>query len=112
MVDRLHDSGRHRATRRAVLRLYRASKQPVSDAWSRQVGERLRPLDLPALVVWGARDAYLPVAQARRQRDVFPRAEIVELPDSGHWPMHDNPDGFGNAVLPFLRRVVGSTAYH
>ncbi|MGH3648385.1 MAG: alpha/beta fold hydrolase, partial [Micromonosporaceae bacterium] len=108
----IHDSGRDRATQRAVLRLYRATRQRAVDEWSTRTAAALRGLDVPALVVWGARDAYLPVAQARRQREVFPQAEVVELADSGHWPMLDNPDGVAHAVLPFLRRVVGASAYH
>ncbi|MGH3739076.1 MAG: alpha/beta fold hydrolase, partial [Micromonosporaceae bacterium] len=87
--------------------LYRATAQRAIDEWSAGAAARLRPLSLPALVVWGARDAFLPVAQARRQREVFAGAGVVELPDSGHWPMLDAPEAVEAAVLPFLRRVVG-----
>ncbi|MGH3713691.1 MAG: alpha/beta fold hydrolase [Micromonosporaceae bacterium] len=111
-LDAIYHAGSHPETKRAVRRLYRASKQRMVDQWSAQAAARLRGLDVPVLVLWGARDAYLPVAQAYRQREVFPQAEVVELADSGHWPFLDNPDAVAGAVLPFLRRVVGSTAYH
>jgi pimeloyl-ACP methyl ester carboxylesterase len=43
---------------------------------------------------------------AEQQRQVFPRAEVRILPDSGHWPFADDPDAVGQWVVPFLRRQV------
>jgi pimeloyl-ACP methyl ester carboxylesterase len=59
-------------------------------------------------VVWGARDPYLPVSLAERQREAFPEAEVVVLNDSGHWPFADNADAVGKAVEEFLRRTVAA----
>jgi flavin-dependent dehydrogenase/pimeloyl-ACP methyl ester carboxylesterase len=106
-VDRMYDD-LDAGTRRAVLRLYRATDDP--GAMGRAHADALRPLDRPALVVWGAHDPYIPVAMAARQRDAFPSAEVAVLQDSGHWPHADDPDAVGRLVEPFLRRVVGSTA--
>jgi pimeloyl-ACP methyl ester carboxylesterase len=85
-----------------VLKLYRNTRNTEDGA--QQFATALRPLDLPALIVWGAHDPYIPVAFAERQREVFPRAEIRILPGSGHWPFADDPDAVAQAVLPFLRR--------
>jgi len=93
-----------RGIRRAVLRLYQNTLNTEGEA--RQLTEALRPLDLPALVVWGAQDPYIPVEFAERQRQVFPRAEIKILPDSGHWPFVDDPGVVAQAALPFLRRQL------
>ncbi|MCP3712862.1 hypothetical protein M3I54_39220 [Paraburkholderia sp. CNPSo 3274] len=57
--------------------LYRNSREPQGAMLG--IANALRPLDLPAQVVWGARDPYIPVAQAARQREVFPRANVVVL---------------------------------
>ena len=102
-VDRMYDD-MDAGTTRAVLNLYRATDDP--GAAGRRQAEALAPLDRPALVVWGAHDPYIPVAMAERQRQAFPRAEIVTLEDSGHWPFADDPDGVGRHVEPFLRAVV------
>jgi pimeloyl-ACP methyl ester carboxylesterase len=90
-----------RDTRHAVLKLYRNSRN-IEEA-SRQLAAALQPLDLPALVVWGAHDPYISVEFAERQRQIFPRAEIKILPGSGHWPFADDPDAVAQIVLPFLR---------
>ena len=92
------------ATQRAVLKLYRNTRNTEDGA--RQLTQALRPLDLPALVIWGAHDPYISVKFAERQREVFPRAEIAVLSDSGHWPFVDNPQAVAQALLPFLRRQL------
>jgi pimeloyl-ACP methyl ester carboxylesterase/2-polyprenyl-6-methoxyphenol hydroxylase-like FAD-dependent oxidoreductase len=95
-----YDSG----TKRAILRLYRATEPAAMQA----LVEPLRNLDLPALVVWGANDPYIPVKQANLQTNAFPRARVEILPDSGHWPFIDDPDGTARLVIPFLREQTAS----
>ncbi|BFG74300.1 hypothetical protein PTKU46_23330 [Paraburkholderia terrae] len=56
--------------RRAVLRLYRNTRETKSAMQS--IANALRPLNLPAQVVWGAHDPYISVDFAERQREVFP----------------------------------------
>ena len=88
-------------TRRAVLRLYRASHDVP--AFGRRQAALLAPLRRPALVVWGKRDPYLPWSLAERQRQVFPDAQVAILDDSGHWPFVDAPQAVRELVVPFLR---------
>jgi pimeloyl-ACP methyl ester carboxylesterase len=102
-VDRMYDD-MDAGTSRAILSLYRATDDP--GASGRVLADMLRPLDRPALVVWGAHDPYIPVEMADRQREAFPRARIEILEDSGHWPFADDPDGVGRVVEPFLRSVL------
>lgn len=93
------------ASRRAALSFYRATPPQVMERLVRP----LRALDVPALVLWGARDPAVPVEQAQRQRQSFPSAEVVVLEESGHWPYLDDPQGAAAAVIPFLERQVSSS---
>ena len=94
----------NRDTRRAVLNLYRATDNLGEAAALAHTA--LRPLDLDCLVIWGKRDPYVSWVYADLQKQTFPRAEIVLLEDSGHWPFIDNPPAV-SAVLPsYLRRVM------
>lgn len=97
MYDDL-DSG----TRQAILKLYRATDHP-GGALARQLTQALRPLDRPTLVIWGAADPYLPLHLAEQQREVFPRADVLVLPRSGHFPFADDPLTVESAVVPFIR---------
>lgn len=75
-------------TRRAVLRLYRSTTPAMMEALVKPLAAR----DLPCLVVWGTQDAYIPTAQAHRQREPFPSAQIHTIPDVGHWCFLERPD--------------------
>lgn len=97
-IDGLYDDY-DRGSRRAVLRLYRATPSDAAGA----LAAPLRALDRPALVVWGAADPYIGVEQAERQRETFPRARVVVLEHSGHWPFADDPERVAAEVVPFLR---------
>jgi pimeloyl-ACP methyl ester carboxylesterase len=97
-----------RGTRRAVLRLYRATSD--LDRLSRIAKDALSGLQVPVLVVWGKRDPYVPVRDAERQREWFPNAEVKVLEDSGHWPFADHPKALADAVIPFLRRSFSARA--
>lgn len=99
-VDRMYDDY-DSGTKRAILKLYRATSDP--DGQSRAIIDVLKAMKIPALVVWGARDVYLPAKYAALQRLAFPDAEIVTLQDSGHWPFADNPLAVSDAVMPFWR---------
>jgi pimeloyl-ACP methyl ester carboxylesterase len=95
-------------TRRAVLKLYRQTSDlsAMSERWV----AALAPHKLPALVVWGACDPYVPVRFAEMQRQFFAVERVVRLEDSGHWPMADNPAAVREAVVPFLRNRMGATS--
>jgi pimeloyl-ACP methyl ester carboxylesterase len=84
-------------TQRAILRLYRSSSPEVLA----RAGGRLGLLDMPALVVWGMRDPYLPAHFAEAYASALPDAELLELPDAGHVPWLDRPD-MVDRVVSFL----------
>ena len=102
-VDRMFDDADW-GMKRAVLKLYRAT--PDLDGLSRNLGEALKPLTLPTLVLWGDGDKYLPASYAEVQKRYF-NAEVHVMPGCGHWPMIDEPDHVRDLVIPFLRRQIG-----
>jgi pimeloyl-ACP methyl ester carboxylesterase len=92
-----------RRTRAAVIDLYRDAKKIGKD--SKQLIAPLSEQDVPALVIWGAGDSYVPPTMADRQKDPFPSAEIHILPGSGHWPFIDDPATVTRLLNDFLLRV-------
>jgi pimeloyl-ACP methyl ester carboxylesterase len=103
-VDAIYAAAKDRGTQRAVLALYRATPPDRMGA----LRDPLRALDRPALVVWGEQDPYIKTEQAWRQRETFPRAQVVVIPDAGHWPMFDQPEQVAGAVVPFLAEQLGA----
>jgi len=76
-------------TQRAILALYRSAPPEALAAAGRDLGA----LTCPALVVWGDRDPYLPARFAEGYAAALGGpAEVLHLPDAGHWPWLDRPD--------------------
>jgi pimeloyl-ACP methyl ester carboxylesterase len=75
-------------TQRAILRLYRSSPPATLAAAGAQLGR----LEMPALVAWGMKDPYIPARFGREYAAALSHAELLELPDAGHWPWLDRPD--------------------
>jgi pimeloyl-ACP methyl ester carboxylesterase len=106
-IDRLYDYF-DRPERCAVLRYYRSASQNFMTL-GRDQAKVLKPLNLPALVIWGKQDPYVPVDQAQKQKEAFPRARIAILDGSAHWPHIDNPKRVRELAIPFLRPKLSAT---
>jgi pimeloyl-ACP methyl ester carboxylesterase len=87
-----------RATRRAVLRLYRSADPDELAA----AGLHLDRLTCPALVVWGMKDPYLPGRFGEAYAERLPSSELLEVSEAGHWPWIDAP-GVVERVVGFLQ---------
>jgi 3-oxoadipate enol-lactonase len=59
----------------------------------------------PTLVVVGLRDTATPPALSYELAAGIPGASLVELPQCGHSPHIQDPDGFWQAIKPFLHLV-------
>ena len=62
----------------------------------------LRRLPMPVLLLWGERDAMIPVANADDYLAALPRGRLVRLPGVGHVPQEEAPDASAAAVRAFL----------
>lgn len=92
--------------KRAVLKLYRASKNIGGSAAA--FADAPFAQQLPACVIWGAGDPFIPVEFAEKQKRYFPRAEVHVLPCLGHWPFIDDVAAVRGPLVEFLRRQIGA----
>jgi len=86
----------------------RAIEERLYDQTWRSAGYDLVPklerLDIPTLVVHGE-DDFVPVALAGRIADAMRRAQLVVLPDCGHFAYLEHPD----ALHLHVRELLGSS---
>ncbi len=68
------------------------------------IAERLTTLELPVLVIAGAEDKIIPVADIRKAADEIPAARYVELESCGHVPQEECPQRFMQAIHSFLEK--------
>src|SRR5262249_39856049 len=75
--------------------------------WS--VLDRIDRIPCPTLVISGDRD-YTPTARKQEYVSRMRRAELIEIPDSGHATPIDQPEKFHEAVRSFLSRIGARSA--
>ncbi len=61
---------------------------------------------LPTLIVWGERDAMIPVSHARAAHKQIPGSRLVIFPDAGHFPHRDDPHRFVKVLLDFTQSTA------
>jgi pimeloyl-ACP methyl ester carboxylesterase len=81
-------------TERAVLKILRGAS-PESLA---QAGEQLGAITAPALVLWGAKDPWIPARFGAGYAATLGDATLEVADDAGHWPWIDQPRLAGRIV--------------
>jgi pimeloyl-ACP methyl ester carboxylesterase len=68
------------------------------------VTNRLKSLDIPTMLFWGADDEIIPVEHAHRAAEMIPGAELHVFEKCGHWPQMERAEEFNRLMLAFLSR--------
>lgn len=58
----------------------------------------IEAFDRPVTLAWGTEDKLFPLEHARRLRDAFPHATLIEIPDSSAFVMLDAPEAVAEAI--------------
>lgn len=85
------------------LRLIRAARD-LDPRQTEQIVETLRTSKVPALVLWGERDAFLPIDSVGRPLAKLLRASLIRVP-GGHFTPLDCPDHVAQALRGFLEHL-------
>ena len=62
----------------------------------------LQSLKMPVLLVWGEKDAFIPISNAQDYLKVIPQATLVSIPNAGHVVHEEAPMVSVQAVQAFL----------
>ena len=95
MMQRYHDMMLAPGVRTALLERMRQTRNsdPVV---------RLQSIKAPTLLIWGEKDAFIPVSNAQDYLKAMPQAKLVTLPGVGHVLHEEAPQASVQAVLDFL----------
>ena len=98
-IERIRTSMRRGRHWRSFVRTTRTDHTPARD--------RLSRVKAPVLVVMGTKDPDWPdpSAEARFVADAL-SAELLLVPDAGHYPMAEYPEVVNPALVAFARRVL------
>ena len=67
---------------------------------------------LPTLLVWGRDDAFLDFATAAPTLELCADAALVEIPNAGHWLLHEEPAHTSQLLIDFFQAVGLQIARH
>jgi pimeloyl-ACP methyl ester carboxylesterase len=73
-------------------------------AWFPRYQQWLREHQPPTLIVWGARDSYMPAGAARAYLRDLPDAQLHLFEDAGHWLLETHLDQVVPILTDFLER--------
>jgi pimeloyl-ACP methyl ester carboxylesterase len=59
-------------------------------------------IDVPTLVLWGEKDAWVDIEVGRRLNRLIPQSRMETLPDAGHFSMLDSPGLFARVLDTWL----------
>ena len=68
-----------------------------------KLAARLRRVQCPVLLLWGAQDRLIPPSYGEAYRKQLPQAEMKLIPNCGHMPMFERESEFVEAVAQFCR---------
>ncbi len=98
LVQRYSDLARYPGNRRALTRRMAQLK-----AGSQQ---DIRSLKLPTLIIWGAHDRLIPLANGKRFAADIQGSELVVFNDLGHVPQEEDPAATVAVVAKFLEQTA------
>jgi pimeloyl-ACP methyl ester carboxylesterase len=64
--------------------------------------DRLPDVKVPTLIVWGEKDAIIPVRDANEFERLISDSRKVVMKDTGHIPMAERPQAFNDVLVGFL----------
>jgi pimeloyl-ACP methyl ester carboxylesterase len=87
-----------RALARRALRATRSGR-------ASRIEVRLCEIGVPTLLLWGKEDQITPVWVAERFHALIPDAELIVLPNCGHFPMLEQEEAFNAFLVWWLRET-------
>ncbi len=68
----------------------------------RRALDRMSPIDVPVLVIWGERDSFLGSELAQPARRWVPNVRVERLAEATHWVQHDAAERVNELLTEFL----------
>lgn len=107
-VFHMFDSLRDSISRRAFVRTLRAAVDLRGQIVT-MLDRCYLTVGMPTLLVWGGRDAVIPIEHARIAHAAMPGSRLEIFENAGHFPHHTEPDRFVEVLDNFLTTTQAAT---
>ena len=98
-LDRAFGELSDRGGARAMIKLSRSARKD-------HLGDRMRDIRVPTLLVWGKQDVVTPPEAAQGFARSIPGSKLVWLDNCGHAPMIEKPEEFAAEILGFAGELA------
>jgi 3-oxoadipate enol-lactonase len=105
-LEQRHDTYQGAGAWRRLAEAIREDTQQLTEV----MPEELRRIRLPAMVVCGDADPWLPLEEAVRVKRQLPQGSLLVVPDCGHVVEAERPSIFNPAMTAFFRRARSGAA--
>lgn len=102
-LERAHKELSQRPKARAMVKLSRTARQ-------NHLGDRMRDIEAPTLLLWGRQDVVTPPEAATQFDQLIPNSRLVWLDQCGHVPMVEKADEFAAELLRFVGEVFPASS--
>ncbi len=99
-ITRFHDMALREGNRKAFVDRAKIDFT-ISEASKK---EQLQNIQTPTLLIWGAKDTWIPLDNGKRMDALLPNSKLVVLQNSGHVPMEENPIESFKVLNDFLHQ--------
>jgi pimeloyl-ACP methyl ester carboxylesterase len=97
VLDRYREAWSQPGAITAMIHWYRAMRQIPG------IRPPRRQVEVPTLIVWGARDHFLGVEMAQPSVDLCDDGRLEILEEATHWVHHEEPERVNQLMLNFIR---------
>lgn len=97
LISRYHKMTLRKGNRQAFVDRAKIDFKPTDESNY----SKLKSIKTPTLLIWGAKDNWIPLDNGKRMDSVLPNSKLVVLENSGHVPMEENPEE-SIAILRFF----------
>ena len=98
LVDEVFDITTNRLK---VIKIITLAKSAIRH----NLGEELREIKIPTLLVWGLNDTVTPPMVGEEFKKLIPNSELHFIDKCGHAPMMERPEEFNEILHPFLDKL-------
>jgi pimeloyl-ACP methyl ester carboxylesterase len=99
LVDEVFEITRNRLK---VIKIIALAKSAIRN----NLGEELKAIRQPTLLIWGANDAITPPFVAQEFHKLIPNSELYFIDKCGHAPMMEQPEEFNAILHKFLKKLT------
>lgn len=99
LVDQYYEIAQRPGNRAAYVQYFKQMRRDHDD---NKLGDKVKNVKIPTLIMWGKKDTIVPLSVFRQFKRAIPHAKVRLYPGVGHLPMEEIPSKSAKDAIKFL----------